>query len=178
MRECVAFIHDPNMMLTFELKVKFIEFLTWLCVWATAFLSIDSNTISGTWVFNHRIMCHIHSWSLYDLDLWPQYQNYIFTMNFCMGKIFFALWPRHTKFGSWVYHHETTCCIHSWPVYDLDFDLYVVAGVSLVSFTHSFYLVIVWNTCWSQMWLQFYFQLHSNRSVSLFSSHWRWIDLF
>ena len=27
-RECVAFIQDPDMMLTFDLKVKFIEFLT------------------------------------------------------------------------------------------------------------------------------------------------------
>ena len=36
-RECVAFIHDPDMMLTFDLKVNFIGFLKWLCVWATAF---------------------------------------------------------------------------------------------------------------------------------------------
>ena len=35
MRECVTFIYDAN---TFVFEVKFIEFLTWLCVWATAFL--------------------------------------------------------------------------------------------------------------------------------------------
>ena len=38
-RECVAFIHDPNMMLAFDPNVKFIGLLTCLCVWATAFLS-------------------------------------------------------------------------------------------------------------------------------------------
>ena len=40
MRGCVAYIHDPDTMkLTFGLKIKLIEFTTWLCVWATAFLS-------------------------------------------------------------------------------------------------------------------------------------------
>ena len=63
---------------------------------------------------------HIHLWPLHDLDLWSQYQNNIFTMNLCLGKIVFALWHRHTIFGTWVYHYETTCCVHSWPLYDLD----------------------------------------------------------
>ena len=40
-RGCVAFIHDPDMTLIFDLKVKFIGFITWLCVRAIAFLSID-----------------------------------------------------------------------------------------------------------------------------------------
>ena len=40
MRECVAFIHDPNIMLTFDLKVKFIRILTWLCVWAQFFFCL------------------------------------------------------------------------------------------------------------------------------------------
>ena len=42
MRGWVAYIHDPNTMLTLDLKVKVIGVLTWLCVWATAFLSIDT----------------------------------------------------------------------------------------------------------------------------------------
>ena len=58
--------------------------------------------------------------------------------NWHMGHSWSRDWHRHTKLDTWLYHHETTCCVHSWPVYDLDFDLYVVAGVSLVSFTHSF----------------------------------------
>ena len=57
-----------------------------------------SHTKFGTWVYHHGMMCNIHSWPLYDLDLWPQYhQNYIFTMNLCMGKTVFPLWHRHTK---------------------------------------------------------------------------------
>ena len=46
---------------------------------------------------NHGMMCHIHSWLMYDLVLWPRYQNNIFTMNLCLGKIVFALWNRHNK---------------------------------------------------------------------------------
>ena len=38
---CVKYIHDPDTTLTFDLKVKFIGFMTWLCVRASAFLSFD-----------------------------------------------------------------------------------------------------------------------------------------
>ena len=31
MRQCVAYIHDPNKTLTFDLKVKLKGFMTWLC---------------------------------------------------------------------------------------------------------------------------------------------------
>ena len=36
-RGCVGYIHDPNTTLSFDLKVKFIGFLTWLCVQAKDF---------------------------------------------------------------------------------------------------------------------------------------------
>ena len=46
------------------------------------------------------------------------------------------------NFGILVYHNETTCCVHSWNLYDLDlWPLCGWRGVCLVSFTHSFYLV-------------------------------------
>ena len=38
---CVGYIHDPDKTLTFDLKVKFKGFLTWLCVRAAVFLSLD-----------------------------------------------------------------------------------------------------------------------------------------
>ena len=100
-----------------------------------------NHTIFGTWVYHHEIMCHMHSWSLYGLDLWPQYPNYIFTMNLCFGKIVFALWHRHTKFdmSGYIIMKKSTCCVHSWSLYHLQ--LFGVAGVSVISFTHSFYLV-------------------------------------
>ena len=62
--------------------------LTWLCVlW-------HSHTLFDKWVYHHGTMCRIHSWPLYDLDLWPQNQKYIFTMNLRLGNIVFALWRR------------------------------------------------------------------------------------
>ena len=39
MRGSVAYIHDPDTTLTFDPKVKFIGFMTWLCVRATGLLS-------------------------------------------------------------------------------------------------------------------------------------------
>ena len=54
-------------------------------------------------------------------DLWPQYQICIYTMNLSLARLSFALWHLSIhNFGIRVYHHETTCCIHSWPFYDLD----------------------------------------------------------
>ena len=41
MRGCVKYIHDPDTTLTFDLKVEFRRFMTWLCVWASAFLYFD-----------------------------------------------------------------------------------------------------------------------------------------
>ena len=41
-RQCVAYIHNPNTLLTFYLKIKFIGCLMWLRVWATAFFSFDT----------------------------------------------------------------------------------------------------------------------------------------
>ena len=124
MRECVAFIHDPDMILIFDLKVNNIYFLAsflghnFLFCW-------HSHTISGTWVYHHRIMCRIHSGPLCDLDLWPQ--NYIFTMNFCLGKIVFAFWHRHTKLCTWVYcTRQHVVYIHDLYM-TLAFDLYVVS---------------------------------------------------
>ena len=45
-------------------------------------LTCGSHIISCARVYHHRMMCHIHLWPLYDLDIWPQYENYVYTMNF------------------------------------------------------------------------------------------------
>ena len=39
MRGKVKYIYDPDTMFTFDLNVKFIGFMTWLCVQASDFLS-------------------------------------------------------------------------------------------------------------------------------------------
>ena len=66
-------------------------------------------------------------------------------MNLCLGKIVFALWHRHTIFGTWVYHHETTCCVHSWPLYDLDiWPIYKWGGI--LSELYSLFLsCLIWR---------------------------------
>ena len=40
------------------------------------------------------MMCHIHSEPLHDLDLWPQYQNYIFTMNVFVSLFICGFWSQ------------------------------------------------------------------------------------
>ena len=100
--------------------------------------------ISCTWVYHHKMMCHIHSWPLHDLDLWLQYQNYI-----CFWTRSFLDWCRHTKFSTWVLHHETTC-VQSYPVYDVDLWPTCTCrwqGVSVVSFTQR-HILRVCVTFW------------------------------
>ena len=31
-------------------------------------------TIFGTWMYHHQTMCQVHSWSRFNVDLWPQGQ--------------------------------------------------------------------------------------------------------
>ena len=47
-------------------------------------------TIFGTWVYHHETMCRGHSWSRYNLELWPQGQIYrVFDMFSCPAHNFF-----------------------------------------------------------------------------------------
>ena len=119
MRGCVAYINDPDRALTFDLKVQFIEFMTWLCVWATALLSFEKVILCLEWeVYHHGTMCWVHSLPLYDLNLWPQFQNYIITINLSLAKSFLLFDIGIPNSGKWVYYFETTCCVNSsfvWP---------------------------------------------------------------
>ena len=156
-REYVAFIHDPDMMLTFDLKVKFIVlcfghsfYVYWhspaisgTCFGYSFYVYWHSPTISGTWVYHHRIKCHKHLWPLYDFDLGPQYRYYIFNMN-CMGKIIFALWTRHTKYN-WhmgVSQWDNILCTFMTCVWPYPLTYMWWREVSFESFTHCFYLFI------------------------------------
>ena len=76
-------------------------------------------TIFGTWVYHHKKMCRVHSWSRYDLEVWPQGQIYRgFDMFSCPAYNFFLVWHWPTIFGTWVYHHK--CRVHSWSRLDVD----------------------------------------------------------
>ena len=74
-------------------------------------------TIFSTWVHHQERMCRSHSYSRYEVDIWPQsqidmslcsgyslsdllrqYQNYIITMNLCLQKIVFAHWQTNQIF--------------------------------------------------------------------------------
>ena len=115
-----------------------------LCSGTAFFVLGHSHTMFGSWVYHHGTMCHIHSWPLYDLDLWHQYWNNIFIMNLSLERLSLLFDIGIPNFSIWVYHHETICCVHSWPLFDLD--LWPIGrwqGVSLVSFTHSFYRAVI-----------------------------------
>ena len=94
MRGCVKYIHDPDSTVTFDLKVKFIGFMTWLCV----FVLWHSHTLFGTLVYHHGMMCCVHSWTLYDLDLKPPHSKLFFLPWIWVWQDVFALWYRHSKF--------------------------------------------------------------------------------
>ena len=83
LRWCVAYIHDPNTTLIFDFKVKFTGVLTCFHVqpiwhWLTIF---------STCVYHHKTMCSIHSWSRFDIDLWPQGQIYRFLSCLCVQPV-------------------------------------------------------------------------------------------
>ena len=88
MRRCVTYIHDPDTTLNFDLKVKFIGFLTCFHVPPITFFWID-NVLP---YFAHGCIT-IRQCVAYidDLDLRPQYQNYIFTMNLSLAKCLCSL---------------------------------------------------------------------------------------
>ena len=74
MRGCVKYIHGPNTMLTFDLKVKFIGFMTWLCVQALAFLSLDILLLCLAHECNTIVPCvaYIHEFCItltFDLNI-------------------------------------------------------------------------------------------------------------
>ena len=122
MRGFVKYIHDPDMTLNFDLKVKFIGYMTWLCVQASAFLSFDIVILclAYEWITMVRCVAYIH-----DLDLTLNYDLKVNFIGFLtcfrvQASVFFVLWHNHSLFGMWVYHHGMMCSIHSWTLYDLD----------------------------------------------------------
>ena len=79
---------------------------------------------------------------IYDFDLWPQYQ-FIFSPWIWVWQNVFALWHRHTKFWHMgISPWDNMLCTFLTLVWPWPLTYIRVAGVSLVSFTHSFYLVI------------------------------------
>ena len=66
-------------------------------------------TIVGTWVYHHEMMCHVHSWSQYYFNLWPQCQIIrVFNMSYCLASnLFFLLWH-------WLNYHIWLMGVSPW----------------------------------------------------------------
>ena len=99
--------------------------------------------------FEIGIQCLIHEcfilgwcvtciYNLYDLDLSPRYQNYIFFMNLCLGKIVFALWWEIPNLAHvFITMRQYVVYIHDLCM-TLTFDLYVGSGGILSDFYSQF----------------------------------------
>ena len=104
MRGCVAYryIHDPDRMLILTSRSNLQG------LWRD-FLSLDKVILCLAQE------CITMVWSvayIYDLDLWPEYQSYIFTMNLSLARssLLFDIPAGIPNFGILMYHNETTCC--------------------------------------------------------------------
>ena len=103
------------------------------------FVFWHSHTLFSTWVYHHGTMCRVHSWILYDLDLWPQYQNYFLSWIWVWQDVF-PLW--HTKFWQMgVSPWDKTLCTFLTLVWPWPLTYMWLARLFVVSFTHRFYLV-------------------------------------
>ena len=101
-----------------------------------SFLFFDVVILFGMTVWydvSRTFMTSVWPWPLTSISI------FYFHMNLSQARTSLHFDTGVTNFDISVYHHETTCCVHSWPLYDLD--LWPICGwwgVSLVSFTHSF----------------------------------------
>ena len=125
--------------------------MTWLCVQASAFCLWHSHTLFDHLLvlYHHGTMCRIHSWTLFHLNLWPHYQKYIFIMDLSLARCLCLLTQAYQIFGVGVSPWDNMLCtfltlVLLWPLTCM-----YMAGVSLVSFTHTFYLVLFrLHVCW------------------------------
>ena len=98
-------------------------------------------TIFSTWVYHNETVCHVHSWSQYDVALWPQGPiNRVFDVFSCLAHNCFFIWHRHSIFGTWVYYHKRTCCVDMMLTIDL---MALCKGHSFLSFD----IVVLYLAC-------------------------------
>ena len=103
MRGCVAYIHDPDSTLTFDLKVKFTRST---CCPLTKSYYVWHKCVSPWHGLSHTFMT-----LTFDLNI----KVYIFTMNLSLARssLLFDIPVGIPNFGILVYYNETTCCVHS-----------------------------------------------------------------
>ena len=96
MRGYVKYIRDPDRTLTIDLNVKFIGFMTGLCVQVSAFLSHDIVILclAREFITIIRRVAYIHELCMtFDMNI-----KIIFSPWIWIWQDVFALWHRHTKF--------------------------------------------------------------------------------
>ena len=91
-------IHDPDRLLTFDLMVKFIGFLTCFHVWSIIFFWFD---IGLPYVWHMGVSPWEDVSQTFNIDLWPQGQIYRFLLCLCVQPSwnFCLLWHWHTLFA-------------------------------------------------------------------------------
>ena len=174
---CTFMIQIRPWTLTSRSNLGPIGFMAWFCVRATAFCLWHCHTMFGTWVYHHGTICCIHSWPLYDLDLWPQYQNLYFHHEFKSGKIVFALWHRHTKVWHMSVLRDNMLCTFltfewSWHLTYM----WVKGGILSESYSQFFILFCMFllGFCVNHAVIYMYFGFNyrwSKHPVTIFDNH-------
>ena len=113
----------------------------------------------------------VHSWSRYDLKLWPQHQIYrVFDIFWCPAHNYFLVWHWLTVFGTWVYHHKTTCHEHSWSRQDLKLwpqVQFILCLTCLLVWPITFFFIWHWLTIFGT-WVYHYEKMWYVHSCSWF----------
>ena len=96
------------------------------------------HTVFGSWVYHYETMCHIHSWSWYDVDLWPQGQIYR-VLTFLHVQPISSVWHWHIIFGTWVNLHDPNTTLTFWPPCQIyrSFDMALCSGHNFLVFWQS-----------------------------------------
>ena len=143
MRGCVMYIHDFDVDLWPQDQIYRVHDIA-LCSGHIFFsfdiviLCLTCECITRVWWVAYF---HGHCMNLtFDLNIKMKNQNYIFTMNLSLARLSLLFDILGIpNFGIWVYHHEPTCCVHSWPLYDLElWHLYMGDGGILSEFYYVF----------------------------------------
>ena len=73
-------------------------------------------TICGTWVYHHKTMCDVHSWSRVYVDLWPRGQIYRYFTCFRVRPISFYWFDIDLPYlaHGCISIHERMCRVRSW----------------------------------------------------------------
>ena len=97
----------------------------------TFFLVWHWLTIFGVLVYHHETMCRVHSWSQYDVYLWPQCRIYrVYDMALCKSHSFFVLWHSHAMLSTC---HE---CFPMVRCVTYIHDLYMTLTFDLIKILH------------------------------------------